>query len=52
LVLAANEVLANDDDGDVKQLMPTASMNSWLFGDRSWYEVQVVLREMEVEGTI
>lgn len=35
------------DVGDVERLMPIASMESWLFGDRAWYEVQVVLREME-----
>jgi len=32
---------------DVEQLMPTASMSLWLFGDSSWYAIQMALREME-----
>ena len=35
------------DYGDVEQLMPTASMKFWLFGDSSWYAIQMALREME-----
>jgi hypothetical protein len=34
------------DDGGVEQLVPTASMNLWLFGDSSWHAVETTLREM------
>lgn len=39
------------DDGDVEQLLPTASMNLWLFGDSSWHAVGTTLREMEMEDS-
>lgn len=39
------------NDGDVEQLVPTASMNLWLFGDNSWHAVQMALRDMETEDS-
>ncbi len=39
------------DDGDVEQLVPTASMNLWLFGDSSWHAVETTLRTMEMEDS-
>jgi len=35
------------DDGDVEQLVPTASMNLWLFGDKTWWAIQLALHEQE-----
>ncbi|MGA8407558.1 MAG: hypothetical protein WB680_10310 [Candidatus Acidiferrales bacterium] len=35
------------DYGDMEQLMTAASMKFWLFGDSSWYAIQMALREME-----
>jgi len=40
-------VRLGDDDGDVEQLTPVALMDFWLFGDKTWWATQMVLREME-----